>query len=197
MLSLVEARFIQRAIAETDIVVAANSTSTLELAKVRNPDVTILDTELAEIDALSLHRLLSEIVAPDTILVTSNQPSAAFQSLMEEEKIFDLLIRPFPVEALTSSVEQILQRQGIEVVPYKSSIPPSAVPTKQFDRHLALNQLSGILGAVRALEAEIEAEGNAPPNIVALIDEYVPRIVEQIQDVAQNIKLSRNKETMQ
>jgi hypothetical protein len=92
-------------------------------------------------------------------------------------------------------VEHILTNHNIAFVPYKSSVPPAAVDTPpRFDRHLALNQLSGMLGALRAFEAEVEAEGNAPANIKSLIDEYIPRIVEQIQDVARNIKRSKTNE---
>ncbi|MBN2718341.1 MAG: hypothetical protein JXX14_21030 [Deltaproteobacteria bacterium] len=197
MLSLVEARYIQRSIADANIVVASNGASTLELARARHPDVTILDTELTEIDALTLHRSLCDIVSPDSILVTSNQPAPAFFELKREGKISELLIRPFPISDLISQVEHILVSHGIEVMPYRSSIPPTPMATPEFDRHLALNQLSGMLGALRAFEAEVEAEGNAPPNIQALMDEYVPRIVNLIQDVAQNIKRSRKNEMRQ
>ena len=194
MLSLVEARYIQRAIADTNIVVAANGTSTLELAKLRQPDVTILDTDLAEIEAVALHRALCEIVSPDSILVTSNARSLEFAELKLAGKISELLIRPFPFSTLVTQVEQILTNQNIAFVPYKSSVPPAAIHKPEFDRHLALNQLSGMLGALRAFEAEVEAEGNAPPNIRSLMNEYIPRIVDQIQAVAQNIKRSKANE---
>ena len=195
MISLVEARSLQRAIADINILVASNWTSTLELAKARQPDVTILDTDLQDTDALTLHRSLCEIVSPDSIIVTSNQPSPAFEALKYNAQIFELLIRPFSLSALVSPVEQILTAHGIHVVPYKSSVPPAVVTEPVFDRHLALNQLSGMLGALRAFEAEVEAEGNLPGNIQALMDEYMPRIVELIQDVAQNIKRTRKTET--
>ncbi len=194
MLSLVEARYIQRAVADTNIVVAANGASTLELAEARHPDVTILDTDLTDTNAKELHQSLCEIVSPDSILITSNSHSSEFAKLKLAGKIAELLIRPFPFSSLVTQVEHILTNHNIAFVPYESSVPPAAVDTPRFDRHLALNQLSGMLGALRAFEAEVEAEGNAPSNIKSLMDEYIPRIIEQIQDVARNIKRSKTNE---
>ncbi|MBN2527669.1 MAG: response regulator transcription factor [Deltaproteobacteria bacterium] len=197
MVSLVEARYIQRSIADTNIVVSSNGTSTLELAKARNPDVTILDTDLTETDPIVLHQALCEIVAPSSIIVTGNRPSQRFEALRDAGQISEFLVRPFSITSLVAQVERVLTGQGIKVVPYRSTMPPAATIEPGFDRHLALNQLSGMLGAIRAFEAEIDAEGNAPPNIKALIDEYIPRIVNLIQDVAGNIKRGRRSEARQ
>ncbi|MBN2344180.1 MAG: hypothetical protein JXX29_18340 [Deltaproteobacteria bacterium] len=195
MLSLVEARYIQRAVANVDILVSCAGRCSLEMEGTKIPDVTILDTELVDRDPLDVYRTLCTFVSPRTIVVTGSQASEPFASLKKQQEIHDFLIRPFSIDTLIESVKEILIAAGYPVVPYKSSIPPpSTEAVERFDRHLALNQLSGILGAVRALEAELTAEPPTKESIKQLLDEYIPRIVTLVNDVSKNIKLTKNSE---
>lgn len=196
LLSLVEARYIQRAIANVDIVVSSNSLCTEDLARDKKPDITIMDTGLVDIAPLDLYRSLCKIVPPRSIIITGNESLQSFERLKEAHQIFDILIRPFGTDTIIHAVERALTEQGHKVIQYKSTYPPPRTVEPKFDRHLALNQLSGLLGAIRAFEAEIEAEGSPPTYVQDLLNEYIPRFVGLVHDVSKNIKLSKRKENI-
>ena len=196
LLSLMEARHLRAAFPDIILYSAKDVNEAIEAAKGTPPQVIVMDCKLPGGDCCSLLNDLLDISPNAMVVVTSAEPPGDLRGRSYRDKIFDILEKPFETEELVCVVDRALKATGMAVElgdkekSTDSILNPLKLSTEQvpFDRHQILNVLSGILAGIRAFEADLEAECNDKKAVKAVVQEYVPRLIEMVNKVAEIIK---------
>ncbi len=179
LLSLMEQRHLGTAFPEVALSTACNREEAIRKASVTPPNVVVMDCQLPwEAGGGEFLDELLSIASGAKVIITSAEPPEVDRG----SKVFEVLDKPFETEELVFIVGRALRTCAAEI------LEEGKGDRVAFDRHKVLNVLAGILAGIRAFEADLDAEADNPAVVREMVSEYVPRLVDMLNQATTLIR---------
>ncbi len=191
LLKIVEERHLRDAFPELIIHVASTGEEARRKADAHAPDLAVMDCRLPDCDCQTLLKDLVGMSPELSVIITSAEPPKNLQGKEFAANIYEVITKPYETEDLVGVVSRALRSKGFELSPKQADgvAPIGNIPAApEFDRHRALNLLSGLLAGLRAFEADLEAEAESAEDVKRAVADYIPRLIGMVRDVTAIIR---------
>ena len=95
------------------VVEAEDGRQAIELLRVEQPELVLLDVWMPEIDGIELLRLLQDVPAPPQVIMISGHGNIETAVKATKLGAFDFIEKPFSIEALLQTVNRALEQRAL------------------------------------------------------------------------------------